>query len=121
MLLLSHLLCMNRAWGSANVKVRTIVDSEENRQKYEKRLADLIAEARINAEAALITKPPEKSIAEIMHETSSNADLVFLGLMLPERGQEDSYAERLDEFVSGFKNVILVRNASPFAGKLIMP
>jgi hypothetical protein len=79
----------------------------------------MISEVRIKAESDVAVRPPDKSHEEIMHETSRLADMVFLGLRLPEPGDEGDYAERLDRLASGFSTVVFVRNASPFRGELV--
>jgi hypothetical protein len=38
---------------------------------------------------------------------------------MPAPGEEEDYAERLDEFAAGFKTAVFVRNASPFRGELV--
>ena len=83
-------------------------------------LGELSPEVRINAEAdVILLKPEDKSIAQVMHEHSRSADVVFLGLMAPEPGKEDEYAARLEELAEGFHTTIFVRNAGEFAGRLI--
>ena len=56
---------------------------------------------------------------DIIHERSSDADIVFLGLREPAPGTETAYAERLAELVGDLPTVVLVRAAGPFAGSLL--
>ena len=67
----------------------------------------------------MIVKPPDRKITELLHERRRDADVVFLGLMEPERGEESEYAERIMALAEGFKTTIFVRSAGEFAGKLI--
>jgi hypothetical protein len=61
----------------------------------------------------------ERDVADIMHERSARADVVFLGLMMPPYGDETRYAERLEQLTAGFRTTIFVRNAGRFAGDLL--
>ncbi len=80
---------------------------------------ELIPETRIKAETDVIIKPADKTVFEIMQSGSKDADIVFLGLMVPQPGNESEYARRLIELSSGFKTTIFVLNAGEFAGRLI--
>jgi amino acid transporter len=119
MLLLAYLLNLNSEWRDAKIVVRTIVEGEQNRQEMLVSLSELITETRIQAETEVIIKPDDLSISEIIHKNSQNADVVFLGLMEPKPGEEEKYAEQMNELVSGLKTAIFVRNAGKFAGDLI--
>ncbi|MCJ7681609.1 MAG: hypothetical protein MUP70_12845, partial [Candidatus Aminicenantes bacterium] len=67
----------------------------------------------------VIVKPPDRTVAQVMHKCSRRAAVVFLGLNDTEPGTEEDYARRLTELVKGFRTTILVRNAGEFAGYLI--
>jgi amino acid transporter len=120
MLLLAHLLNLNPEWRQAQVTIRTIVGGEDERADQEKKLSEMIADVRIDARADVLVKPDDKDFIEIMHHASRDADLAFLGLMVPGPGDELSYAKRLFELVEGFHNVVFVRNAGVFAGELLL-
>jgi hypothetical protein len=119
MLLLAYLLNLNPDWNDANIVVRSIVDSETKRRSMASSLAALIPEARIQAETEIIIKPRNRTIAQVIHNHSRNADIVFLGLMDPEPGTESQYTDRLIELASGLNTTVFVRNAGEFAGQLI--
>ncbi len=119
MLLLAYLLNLNTEWKKAKIVIRSIVDNEEDRELLSNSLDDLLQETRIRAKPEIIVRPPESTITGIMHSYSSKADVVFLGLKVPEPGTESEYAQRLIKQTEGFKTTILVRNAGEFAGDLI--
>ncbi|MFH1844041.1 MAG: Na-K-Cl cotransporter, partial [bacterium] len=106
-------------WREARITIRCIVANESERERAETDLKALILETRIQAVPEVIIKPPDRSVVEVMHETSRRADIVFLGLMDPEPGTEAENAERLSVMASGFNTTIFVRNAGEFAGHLI--
>lgn len=119
MLLLAHLLRLNAEWRDARIAVRCIVSNESKREGAEKDLAVIVPESRIRVETEVIVKPADRSVVEVMHETSGDASIVFLGLMDPEPGSEADHARRLTEAVRGSNTTVLVRNASEFAGRLV--
>lgn len=119
MLLLAHLLSQNPVWRRATVTVRSVVTSPEERAPMQARLEHLVNEARIGAEADVIVKPPEASFREVMHEASRFSDVVFLGLGIPEPGEEMAYAERIQDLAVGFSAAVFVYNGGPFRGQLL--
>jgi amino acid transporter len=119
MLLLAYLLSLNPGWTSARISLRTIVDSEREREEMQEKIASMISEVRIQAETDVIVRQEGRSHEETMHEASRFADVVFLGLRMPAPGEEEDYAERLGRLVSGFTTAVFVRNASPFRGELV--
>ena len=77
------------------------------------------AEVRIDADTEVIMKPEGMSVADVIHEQSASADVVFLGLRDPEPGQEQVYARRMQELTAGLNTTIFVHSAGSFAGRLI--
>ncbi len=119
MLLLAHLLKLNPEWSEAEIVVRSIARNEKERELQEKGLETLLEEVRIQATTDIIMQPGSKSIAETIHEHSTRASLVFLGMQDPPAGAEAEYARRLEALASGLCTTVFVRNAEKFAGKLI--
>ncbi|MBD3219938.1 amino acid permease [bacterium] len=119
MLLLAHLLRLNTEWQDARIAVRCIVSNESKREGAEKDLAAIVPESRIRVDTEVIVKPADRTVIEVMHETSGDASIVFLGLMEAEPGTEAENARRLAQMVAGFNTTVLVRNASEFAGLLV--
>jgi amino acid transporter len=119
MLLLAHLLNLNPEWRKADICLRTIVDTEKQRRPMQEKLAELIADVRIPATTDVIVNDQEMDVIDMIHRASLDTDVVFLGLNIPNPGEEPEYAVRLDRLVSGFKTAILVRNAEPFAGEMV--
>jgi amino acid transporter len=119
MLLLAYLLSLNTEWKGTKIVVNSIVQDEREREPLEESLSKLISETRIDAETRIIIKPPERAIHEIISVNSGSADIVFIGLKIPEPGNEADYAERLITIANELSTVIFVRNAGEFAGSLI--
>ncbi len=123
MLLLAYLINLNPEWKKAKIIIRSIVaDIEDHEVMHEfinSSLLELIEETRIQAEAEVVTCPSGKTITSVMHSYSRDADIVFIGLKVPDPGTEAEYAKQLIKLTDGFKAAILVRNAGEFAGNLI--
>ena len=119
MVLLAHLLSLNAEWRRAVVTVRTIVRTPEEQSDMKARLMRLITDARIDARTDVIVTPAGSSLLEVMHRASREADVVFLGLKLPEPNEDLAYAKSLMETARGFRSAIFVRNSGPFRGELL--
>jgi amino acid transporter len=119
MLLFSYLLKMNQEWEKARIIVHTVVDSEREWEDMKENLSELMHNVRIEADTEIIIRSPEQSISDIIRSSSGTADIVFIGLMIPHRGEEAAYAERLIQLSEGLKSVVFVRNASKFSGSLV--
>ncbi|MDA0746968.1 MAG: hypothetical protein O2954_10645, partial [bacterium] len=89
------------------------------KQEIEMNLKELIPRARISATYKVLLKAEGKTVKEMMMEESQDAEVVFMGLMQPEEGEEVAYAEQLAGLVEGFPTVILVRNSGWFVGELV--
>jgi hypothetical protein len=119
MLLLAYLLSLNQEWQGTKIVINSIVKDEKEREILETSLSNLISETRIHAETRIIIKPSGKEIHEIIRLNSGLADIVFIGLKIPEPGSEGDYAKKLSAIAEGLSTVIFVRNAGEFAGNLI--
>jgi hypothetical protein len=118
MLLLAHLLSLNDEWKNAKIIIHTIILREEDREFMLKNVNEMINEVRIKAEPKII-KPQDRSVTEVIHENSRNANLVFMGLNIPKEGEEKDYVTRIEELSDGLKTTIFVRNGEEFAGEMI--
>ncbi|MBD3179686.1 MAG: amino acid permease [Candidatus Latescibacteria bacterium] len=119
MLLLAHLLKLNRSWENSRIVLRSIVKNADQKEEMEANLSDIISTVRIKAEREVVSMGEVERIEDIIKSSSAMADIVFFGLMIPERGSEMEYARRLMELSDGLQSVIYVRNASEFSGKLL--
>jgi len=119
MLLLAHLLSLHSGWKSARIVIYTIIIEEKDKEFALNMIKDMISEVRIKAEAEIIIKPKETSVNEIIYRNSKASDIVFMGLNIPQTGEEKQYVQKLDELSEGLKTTIFVRNSEEFAGELI--
>lgn len=119
MLLLAHLIQMNRQWRKAKIVLRSIVKTEAEKKEAELSLSNIINSVRIKAEAEVLVNVNNLSIAEMIKTNTKEADLTFMGLMIPESGYEVDESKKLMELSEGLQSVVFVRNASEFSGKLL--
>lgn len=119
MLLLAYLLTRNPEWRDAEIKIMSIASNEMVQEQNEKMLREMLPDIRIRAEFKVFLKPAEKSIQQLIQEESRSAEVVFLGLAIPEKGKEEAYAERLEKLAGDFPTVFFVKNSSLFIGELL--
>ncbi len=86
LLLFAHLLSMNPEWSTAEISVKCVSSERFNSEWSESRLADLLLRSRIDARPEVIDNSDDRPITDIIHESSRDADIVFLGLREPSRG-----------------------------------
>jgi hypothetical protein len=120
MLLLAHLLSRNPEWRNAAIRVLSVASNEHMKSNTEAYLNRLLPEIRITAEPFVMLRPKDRTIRSIISGESADADIVFLGLDVPEKEEDmPAYAERLAELSDPLRTVFFVKNASLFVGKLV--
>lgn len=119
LLLLAHLLTRNREWRDARIRIMSLASNDLMKQSTETYLERLLPEIRITAEIEVMLLSKERTVRETIHSVSGDADIVFLGLDVPEDGSEATYAQRLVEMSDPLRTVFFVKNATLFVGELI--
>lgn len=119
LLLLAHLLSLNTEWRNGTINIKSFARDEEERKETENGLARMIPEIRIKAETEVSLLQEGQSVSDLIKERSKDAEVVFMGLAVPEPGEEEDYARRMLKLVPDLPNVVLVKNASYFAGDLV--
>lgn len=119
MLLLAHLLHSNSEWRGAKVSVLSLASSELMRSRTEAHLQELMPEIRIEADVKVVLKPKDETVTDVIHRESAEAAAVFLGLEVPEIGDEETYAERMERLAGDLPVVFFVKNSSLFVGDLL--
>lgn len=119
MLLLAHLLSLNPRFKGSRIRILSVASNEHMAENIRAHLERFLPETRIHAEAEVMLRPAGRSIRDIIHAESAHADVVFLGLHLPDGEDHLPYAQRLLELAEGLGTVFFVKNASGFGGKLV--
>ncbi|MEZ4549734.1 MAG: amino acid permease [Desulfobacterales bacterium] len=86
MLLLAYLLTRNTEWRDVSVQVMSAASNELMKTQTEKDLKEIIAQTRIETEVKVFIKPEDTSIREVIQRESKDAEIVFFGLAVPEKG-----------------------------------
>ena len=119
MLLLAYLLTKSPAWDNAVIKLLRMIPDESAKESAEAELRKLSADSRIAAEPMIIIKEKDELFEHVLSRVSSSADVVFLGLNTPEKGEEEGYAEKLKIFAEPLKAVFFIKNSGIFQGQLL--
>ncbi len=110
MLLLAHLLTMNRGWEKSAITIRSIVKNREDQEKMLSSILPLIPQARIHANVEVVVKNEDETILDVIHKYSRNSTVVFFGLKITEIGEEEEYVQFLEKLVAPLNTTVLVNN-----------
>jgi potassium/chloride transporter 4/5/6 len=119
MLLMAHLLTRNAPWRDAHISILSLASNEHMKTNTESFLDRLLPEIRIAAAAEVMILPRDRTVLEVIHERSAEADVVFLGLDVPGLDAVGGYAERITELAAPLRTVFFVKNATLFVGELV--
>ncbi|MCP4218833.1 MAG: Na-K-Cl cotransporter [bacterium] len=119
LLLMAHLLSLNVEWQGGKINIKSIAKDEEEKLETEAGLARMIPEIRIKAETEVFVLKEGQKVSELIKQKSMDAEVVFMGLAEPAVGEEEAYAQRMLNLVADLPGVVLVKNSSFFAGKLV--
>jgi len=112
MLLIAHLISEHRAWRHARIRLLRVIDREEGREQTQRHMRELLDAVRVEAEPVIIVRQRNgQPVEAILAEWSQQTDLAILGLLVPEPGQEEAYAQRMERMIEGLGDVLLIRSA----------
>ncbi len=120
MLLLAYLLSSHDRWREAEVRILTVVPSEERKLQAERELAGIMAQTRLTAEARVLVRRGV-DIAQVMREESRRSDLVLVGLRQP-RPQERAgdFFIHYSRILEALPTTMLVASAPSFEGAPVL-
>lgn len=111
MLTLAYMLKTSGKWMGAQLTLKSISDSQEAKSGVEKNLAEFLQDSRIPANQNVYVKS-ETDTFELMEKSSSNSDIVFMGIKPPTEGEDfKSYYLELMEKTKNFKTTVFVLEA----------
>ncbi len=119
MLLLAHLLTQSDGWRHLRLVLKSVAEDEVELEQIRGRFESMFADLRMDVQLDVCVRPEGSSRIGVLQDLSRSADLVFVGLGLPDAGSEQGYAEQIMSMIEDLPTVILVRNASRFQGRLI--
>jgi len=106
MLILAYLLRTSWEWRSADIRLKLVVNDEAAAKSAEENLENLTQSLRIGAKSEII-RSKGRAFNAILQESSASADLVFLGLAVPE-GDPLEYYQTLQDRIEGMPPTVLV-------------
>lgn len=113
MLLMADLLCNNIAWRKATIHLKLMVNDEMAAQVARTNLDRLTQQFRIETKPQVLVAN-NRSFDQVLHESSSNADLIFLGMATPMENYSDYY-EKLQKRTMNLPTILLVLASPDFA------
>jgi hypothetical protein len=115
----AYLLKTSRDWWDAEVRIKMVVDSEKAAEDAYRNVSGFIEKARTGATAEILVSEG-RSFDEILHESSKDADLVFLGMAQPDENFE-AYYEKMQERLKGLPTTMLILAAEEISfGDVLM-
>jgi hypothetical protein len=108
MLLLAYLIRLNNEWAKTTINIFSVVETEEEKRQSENHIQKSIFDARINTNVNLILRD-NRDFISILHQKSTEADLVFLGLA-HHIEDYDTTINSIDLIIKGLKAVVFVQN-----------
>jgi solute carrier family 12 sodium/potassium/chloride transporter 2 len=115
MLILAYLLRTSIEWRGAEINLKLMVNDENAAQAARSNLNHLVQQLRMGATPRVIISEG-KSFPEILRQHSKRADLVFLGMAIPQENENYSqYYEKMQKLAEGLPPTIFVLAAPNFA------
>ncbi len=110
MLLLAHLLTLNKDWEQTTITIRSIVNDTEEQEKMTSSILPLIPQARIHAKVEVVIKEDNETMMDVIHRYSKNSTITFFGLKITDIGSEKEYVDFLEKLIAPLNTTILVNN-----------
>lgn len=106
MMILAYLLQSSRKWYDAEVHLKMMVDNEMAAKEVSKNINRIVQQIRTGAEPEIIVSNG-RTFNEVLHESSSDADLVFMGMAEPDENFKNYY-EKIQKRLDGLPTTIMV-------------
>ncbi|MDT8447273.1 MAG: Na-K-Cl cotransporter [bacterium] len=100
MLAIAYMMQQSDTWKDFQIRLLTIVDSEEEAEATEARLVQLLADARVNGEPKALVRQPGEQSFDLILRNSRFSKATFLGLRPPEPDEE---AEEYSQYLFGLQ------------------
>ncbi|GEM_PF-1722125 len=101
------------------VVLKSVMDDQDSVDAVHRAFESMLPDLRMDVGLDVILRPPGEAYGDVIRRASQNADMVFMGMSVPDPGSELAYAKSLMGLLDGLPSTILVRNASRFHGRLV--
>ncbi len=105
MLLLAHLLKLNRSWNTHRLRIMRIVPDEAAVEEVTRHLSELAASSRIVAEPRVFVS---NNPIEVIHRESKESSIAVLGFELPDEGDEAVFFQQMERLAKGIPRTLFV-------------
>lgn len=119
MLILAYLLQSSIRWQHAKVRLKMVVPSEDAAEDARRNLAIMAERTRTGAEPHVLVSNG-KPFFDILEESSSDADLVFMGIARPREGAFEAYYEELRRKTASLPSTVFVLAAEEIAFREVL-
>ena len=119
MLILAYLLQTSMGWQGARVRLNMVVPDEAGARDARKNLRAMADRTRTGAEPNVLVKG-DRDFWEILHDASSGADLVFMGIAAPKDTDFTEYYQGLRERTTGLPSTVYVLAAEEIAFREVL-
>ncbi|MEJ2482623.1 MAG: amino acid permease [Gemmatimonadota bacterium] len=122
MLTLAYLMQTSLAWRGARIRVKMVRPTEEAARSARPNLEGVARGLRSRAEVEVLVNDTGRKFVDILHESSRDADLIFLGMREP--GEDYvAYYERLRHAAEGMPSTafVLASEDLPFEEIVLKP
>ena len=106
MMILGYLLQSSREWWDAQVNLKMVVESEDAAEDARQNITRIIDRIRTGAKPEILVSNG-RSFNEILHESSKDADLVFLGMAEPDENFS-TYYQNIQQRLDGLPTTVMV-------------
>ncbi|MBE9116982.1 Na-K-Cl cotransporter [Lusitaniella coriacea LEGE 07157] len=120
MLLLAYLLCSDIEWRAAKVYLKLVVSDSAAAESAQTNLTRMIKDLRIEATPKVLVAEG-RTFYDILHESSANADLIFLGMAAPKEDMDFiQYYEGLQAKAANLPTTLFVLAAPGFSFEAVL-
>lgn len=112
MLMLAHIIRSNEAWENAEIRLLRLLENEKGRNQAKAFMAEFLKKVRVRATpVVLVNNRAADGFADTLARSSTDTDLVLLGLAGPPVGQIRTQAFSIRSLLQPLPSTLLVRSA----------
>ncbi|HKL14651.1 MAG TPA: hypothetical protein VJ915_03405, partial [Balneolaceae bacterium] len=106
MMILAYLLQSSRNWWDAKVTIKMMVPDERAAEDARENLQRITQKLRTGASTEIIVSNG-RSFNEVLHESSKDADIIFMGMATPDENFSEYY-QTVQERLEGLPTTVMV-------------
>ena len=106
MMILAYLLQSSRSWWNAKVTIKMMVPNEQAATDARKNLSRITEKLRTGATSEVIVANG-RSFNDVLHESSKDADLIFMGMAQPDENFVEYY-KKIHQRLVGLPTTVMV-------------